>query len=80
MVDLNITYRFITAYEYGAIKFVLLQQKIPYRKRLQKQERINDCQAMRYLHIMGDTVATVDCLDQHQDNDDKYEAGLHNFL
>jgi len=28
MVDLNITYRFITTYEYGVIEFVLLQENI----------------------------------------------------
>lgn len=49
-----------------------------YRKRLQKQGRTDNCQTTRYLHIIGDAVTTVGCLDQDQDDDDRYE-GPHNF-
>lgn len=33
----------------------------------------------RYVRFEGDAVATIGCLDQDQDDDDRYEAGPHNF-
>lgn len=36
-------------------------------------------QTTRYVRFKGDTVATIGCLDQDQDDNDRYQAGPHNF-
>lgn len=33
----------------------------------------------KYVHINGNAVATIRCLDQDQDDDDRNETGPHNF-
>lgn len=80
-VDLNITYRLITAYEYGASSCYCHRTQKYISQEITKTGggRVDNCQTTRYLHIMGDAVTTVGCLDQDQDDDDRYE-GPHNFL